>query len=430
MTHVPVLVTGAAGFVGSHLLDLLAAEARRIVGWRRPRHAPAAATAHGGARGTPWTARPRRGRRARDRATSARRSSTTRRRRARRQSWRHTVGTTLAGATSSAPTTCSTRSAARRLDAARARRRLGAGLRAVESRRSTRTSPSRPPEPVRREQAGAGDAGAARRASDDGLDVIVARSFNHIGPRQSPAFVAASFARQIALHRSGPRRARAPASATSSRGATSPTCATPCAPTRALVERGTPGTAYNVCRGEALAIRELVDGARRRARECPWTIDVDPAARAARGRPARSSARTRGSPRDTGWQPESRSTRTLDDLLDYWREQSRMHSEPERPAPQIRHVPGNLWRQGLSPVLTALDTVALSGEQSTKHGPGHACFRSRSGPPRATSRAPSATGAAGPRPARGAARRRGALPGSEVPLGAEPRRRACRSTGR
>jgi GDP-4-dehydro-6-deoxy-D-mannose reductase len=31
-----------------------------------------------------------------------------------------------------------------------------------------------------------------------GVDVIRARAFNHIGPRQSPVFVAASFARQIA----------------------------------------------------------------------------------------------------------------------------------------------------------------------------------------------------------------------------------------
>ena len=35
------------------------------------------------------------------------------------------------------------------------------------------------------------------------LDVVVARPFNHIGPRQQPAFAIASFARQIALIEEG-----------------------------------------------------------------------------------------------------------------------------------------------------------------------------------------------------------------------------------
>ena len=40
---------------------------------------------------------------------------------------------------------------------------------------------------------------ALRAIEEDGLDVIVTRSFNHTGPRQAPAFVAPSMARQIAL---------------------------------------------------------------------------------------------------------------------------------------------------------------------------------------------------------------------------------------
>jgi GDP-4-dehydro-6-deoxy-D-mannose reductase len=38
-----------------------------------------------------------------------------------------------------------------------------------------------------------------------GVDVIRARAFNHLGPRQSPQFVAANFARQIAEAESGLR---------------------------------------------------------------------------------------------------------------------------------------------------------------------------------------------------------------------------------
>ena len=40
-------------------------------------------------------------------------------------------------------------------------------------------------------------------AAAEGAHVVVTRSFNHIGPRQDPAFAAASFARQIALAERG-----------------------------------------------------------------------------------------------------------------------------------------------------------------------------------------------------------------------------------
>ncbi|HEX4346864.1 MAG TPA: NAD-dependent epimerase/dehydratase family protein, partial [Vicinamibacterales bacterium] len=36
----PVLVTGAAGFAGSHLLDLLSAEHGDVIAWHRPGGAP------------------------------------------------------------------------------------------------------------------------------------------------------------------------------------------------------------------------------------------------------------------------------------------------------------------------------------------------------------------------------------------------------
>src|SRR6266446_9976955 len=40
----PVLVTGAAGFAGSHLVDALARDAVEIVAWHRPGRTPAAST--------------------------------------------------------------------------------------------------------------------------------------------------------------------------------------------------------------------------------------------------------------------------------------------------------------------------------------------------------------------------------------------------
>src|SRR5918911_3057292 len=45
----------------------------------------------------------------------------------------------------------------------------------------------------------------AIRSRADGLDVRVARPFNHIGPRQDPSFAASGFARQIAEIETGRR---------------------------------------------------------------------------------------------------------------------------------------------------------------------------------------------------------------------------------
>jgi nucleoside-diphosphate-sugar epimerase len=39
---------------------------------------------------------------------------------------------------------------------------------------------------------------SVRAATEDGVDVVVTRSFNHTGPGQPPTFVAPSFARQLA----------------------------------------------------------------------------------------------------------------------------------------------------------------------------------------------------------------------------------------
>ena len=43
----------------------------------------------------------------------------------------------------------------------------------------------------------------AHRATARGLPVVILRSFNHIGPGQSPDFVASAFARQVARIEAG-----------------------------------------------------------------------------------------------------------------------------------------------------------------------------------------------------------------------------------
>ena len=49
---------------------------------------------------------------------------------------------------------------------------------------------------------------AVRAWEDDGIPSLIARSFNHVGPRQAPSFVASSIAKQIAEIEAGRRPAR------------------------------------------------------------------------------------------------------------------------------------------------------------------------------------------------------------------------------
>jgi GDP-4-dehydro-6-deoxy-D-mannose reductase len=83
---------------------------------------------------------------------------------------------------------------------------------------------------------------------EDGLPAIVTRSFNHIGAGQSPAFAAASFARQLATIEAG----LAPpvinvGNLTAARDVTD--VRDTVRAYEALMAQGRPGVAYNVCSG-------------------------------------------------------------------------------------------------------------------------------------------------------------------------------------
>jgi GDP-4-dehydro-6-deoxy-D-mannose reductase len=86
---------------------------------------------------------------------------------------------------------------------------------------------------------------------------------------------------------------------------------------RIIMERGTPGRAYNVCSGRAVSIRDLLAMLLARAR-VPIQINVD----AAWYRPS-DLPLVVGDPRrlqqELGWTAEIPLERTLDDLLAFWR---------------------------------------------------------------------------------------------------------------
>ncbi len=156
---------------------------------------------------------------------------------------------------------------------------------------------------------------ALQAATADGLQIIVARPFNHIGPGQSPRFAPPNFARQIAEIEAG-----AP-----------PTITIGNLETRrdftdvrdvvnayvAMMARGSVGGIYNVCSGVATPIRAILDELLAMSRVAV-TLETD----AARLRPndvpymAGSAARLTA---DTGWTPAISLRQTLADTLNDWR---------------------------------------------------------------------------------------------------------------
>ena len=309
-----VLVTGAAGFAGSHALDLLAAEHATIIGWARP-----GTSVPQSPPGVAWRLVDVTNAADVDRAIAQDRPDVVLHLAGDAQSNRSAaqVGNTLL--VNVYGTSNVLNAIGRHARHARVIVAGSALVYAASSEPLTESSPVGPSGAYAVSKL-AQEMVALAAAEHDGLDVIVARAFNHIGPRQSPAFVAASLARQIALIEAGrlepmlvvgnldPRRdltdvrdmARA---------------------YRALVARGTRGLAYNVCRGEALSVRELIDALVARAR-VPVKVVVDPERVRKVDIPLVLGSHARLTS-DTGWQPEVPFARTLDDLMAYWREQVR-----------------------------------------------------------------------------------------------------------
>jgi GDP-4-dehydro-6-deoxy-D-mannose reductase len=116
-----------------------------------------------------------------------------------------------------------------------------------------------------------------RGFAQEALDALVLRPFNHVGPGQDPAYVIASFARQVAtLEREGGGTLRhgnldAIRDFLDVRDVVRAYAAALTAP-RGALERG---EAYNVCSGRGVAIRDVVAALASRAR-CKVRTELDP----------------------------------------------------------------------------------------------------------------------------------------------------------
>lgn len=149
-----------------------------------------------------------------------------------------------------------------------------------------------------------------------GPTVLVARAFNHVGPRQDPWFAASGFARRIADIEAGRWAPQIQVGNLDARRDLTDVRDTVRA-YRLIAEEGQPGRPYNVCSGRAVAMREVLDRLLSRAR-LPIEVVSDPARLRPHDQPL-----VVGDPRrihdELGWSARVPLEKTLDDLLDYWR---------------------------------------------------------------------------------------------------------------
>jgi len=157
---------------------------------------------------------------------------------------------------------------------------------------------------------------AERAWREDGMDVVIARPFNHAGPRQAADFVVSSFARQIARIEAGLAPPEIHVGNLDARR--DMTDVRDIVDAYVLLMASAPaGRPFNICSGRAWRIRDLLDELRHFAR-IPVDIVVDPA----RLRPIEVPVVQGDASRirlELGWSPHLAVEQTLSDTLEWWR---------------------------------------------------------------------------------------------------------------
>jgi GDP-4-dehydro-6-deoxy-D-mannose reductase len=150
----------------------------------------------------------------------------------------------------------------------------------------------------------------------DSLDIVIARPFPHTGPGQGPDFVCSDWARQIIqIERGAQEPVLTVGNIDVERDFTDVRDVV-----RAyvlLMQKGKRGEVYNVCRGEAVSLRRILDIYITQARKV-ITARQDPG----KLRPVdicRLVGDNRKIRRATGWEPRIPLEQTLREILDYWR---------------------------------------------------------------------------------------------------------------
>lgn len=158
----------------------------------------------------------------------------------------------------------------------------------------------------------------ARRAwEDDRIPTLIARSFNHVGPRQAPSFVASSIAKQIAEIEAGKNAPKLVMGNLDSERDIMDVRDTVRA-YQSMMSSAKPGIPYNVCCGFPVPIRTLVELMLSKAR-VPIALEQDPSRFRPNDTPLVLGDNTRLTTH-TGWSPQIPLEQTVEDLLNYWRQ--------------------------------------------------------------------------------------------------------------
>ena len=151
-----------------------------------------------------------------------------------------------------------------------------------------------------------------------GLDVMMVRAFNHIGPNQTPMFVVADFCQQAAEIEAGKREAVMRVGNLSAKRDF--TDVRDVIRAYALImEHGKAGETYNVGSGHAVSIQEILDTIVSFSK-ADIKVEVDPA----KLRPVDVpiiEADIRKLVECTGWKRGIPLERTIEETLDYWRKE-------------------------------------------------------------------------------------------------------------
>lgn len=322
----PILITGAAGFAGSHLLDLLEPGGRPIVAWHRP--------------GEPLPSPPT-GTRCRWMEIDVLDSDAVRRTvlEVRPRLVYHLAGIAhVGGSWGQAYGTLEVnvlgthnllRAVAGLESPARVLITGSALVYRDQDRAVSESDPIGPGSPYGLSKL-AQEMTGAHAAAEYGVPVLLTRPFNHIGPRQAPSFFASSVARQVArieLDLSPPvlevGNLEGRRDLTDVRDTVRAY--------EAIAERGEAGRVYNVCAGRAYRIGDVLEGLLSRSTS---RIEVrrDPSRYRPHDSPLVLGDRSRIT-NELGWSPAVPLERTLDDLLAYWRDEVRAGAGPTLPRP-------------------------------------------------------------------------------------------------
>jgi len=150
-----------------------------------------------------------------------------------------------------------------------------------------------------------------------GLDIIIARPFNHTGPGQSADFACSNFACQIATMRPDEDKVIYTGNVDVRRDFLDVRDVVE-AYTR-LLEKGQSGEIYNVCSGQGIFIREIIKKLYHIANFPDGKFEIDPK-RARRDDIKSRVGDNRKIVTTTGWTPKIGIDQTLSDLYLYWKE--------------------------------------------------------------------------------------------------------------